>query len=372
MQLPPLTLYIHYPWCIKKCPYCDFNSHTITNNTSNYIDALLADFDNDIKYIQNRELQAIFIGGGTPSLMSKIEVNRLISAIKNKAKLAKDIEITLEANPSSADMAKFSAFKESGINRLSIGVQSFNDKLLQTISRVHSANEAKNAIKMAKLAGFDNFNIDLMYGLESQNKQQILTDIKTAIQFAPSHISFYQLTIEPNTLFAKYPPKLPDNDILFSAEYSAKKLLENNGYKQYEISAYGKIPSKHNLNYWHFGDYLGIGAGAHSKITLKNGDIIRGLKPKSPDKYLQNQSIKYKKVQNIAFEFMLNALRLKAGFRKKLFETRTKIAINTIMDKLKIAENMGLLIIDGDKIIPSNKGFNFLNDLQALFLDDNK
>ncbi len=371
MQLPPLSLYIHYPWCIKKCPYCDFNSHTITNDRANYIDALLFDFENDIKYIQNRELQTIFIGGGTPSLMSVAEVERLITGIKSKIKLAKNIEITLEANPSSADMVKFDGFRNI-INRLSIGVQSFDDNLLQTISRTHNANEAKNAIKMAKTAGFDNFNIDLMYGLESQNKQQILTDIKSAIKFTPSHISFYQLTIEKNTLFAKYPPKLPDDDVLFDAEYSAKELLEHSGYKQYEISAYSKIPSKHNLNYWYFGDYLGIGAGAHGKITLKNGDIIRTLKPKSPNKYLQSQIGKYKIVKNIAFEFMLNALRLKAGFRKELFETRTQIPIVNIMNKLKKAENMELLTITNNKIIPSNKGFNFLNDLQALFLDDNK
>ena len=368
MTLPPLALYIHYPWCVKKCPYCDFNSHEKGDKT-NYISTLLKDLDNDLNYIQGRSIHSIFIGGGTPSLMSADELRELFIGLKSRITFDQDIEITLETNPGTFEIEKFKQFRDIGINRLSIGVQSFHDKHLQSLGRIHSADEAIHACEQAKKVGFDNFNIDLMYGLEAQTIDECLSDVNQAINLSPSHISFYQLTIEPNTLFAKYPPILPQGDDLWKMGKQGATLLEKNGFVQYEVSAYGKSPSIHNLNYWQFGDYLGIGAGAHGKITnIDTGQVLRTVKPKSPKDYISNPKESIELVNNLSFEFMLNALRLKHGFNSKFFMDRTGQSIDIIRTQLQKAQSIGLLKISKTKIEPTKKGFDFLNDLQAYFL----
>ena len=373
LELPPISLYIHYPWCVKKCPYCDFNSHEGVPD-SDYVKTLIVDLERDLTYLQGRSIQSIFIGGGTPSLLSGEELYKLIQSIYALIEIDKDAEITLESNPGTFEIEKFARFREAGINRLSIGVQSFHNQHLQNLGRIHSGAEAIHAIEQAKVVGFDNFNIDLMYGLNNQTTKQCLADLKKAIAFNTTHISFYQLTLEKNTLFAKFPPQLPDDETIWEMAKKAQLLLENNGYKQYEISAYGKKVSKHNMNYWQFGDYLGIGAGAHGKITnLKNKSIFRTLKPKKPKDYLlkfkeNDIDSKIKIVTNTTFEFMLNTLRLKAGFDLKLFESRTGNSRNTIKEKLQNANDLGLLSIEKDMVIPTVKGFNFVNDSQEMFL----
>ena len=373
LELPPLSLYIHYPWCVKKCPYCDFNSHEgeIQND---YIKALLKDLDNELKYLKNRKIHSIFIGGGTPSLMSVSDISELFDGLNERLLLSKNIEITLEANPGTFEVEKFAQFREAGINRLSIGVQSFNNDQLKFLGRIHSGEEATQAISEAKKVGFDNINIDLMYGLKAQTIELCMEDLMSAINLSPSHISFYQLTLEPNTLFAKYPPKLPLEKKIWDMGEKGAALLIKNGFRQYEVSAYGERPSQHNINYWEFGDYIGIGAGAHGKITDMNSKtIFRTLKPKSPNDYL----IKFqsnagdsniRKIDNVAFEFMLNSLRLKDGFSTQLFESRTGQLIENLSPKLEKAINLGLLMNDDNWIKPSEKGFNFLNDLQEIFL----
>ncbi len=365
--MPLLTLYIHYPWCVKKCPYCDFNSHERSNNTG-YIEALLADLDNDLDYIQGRNIHAIFIGGGTPSLMSVNELSALFIGLKSRLNLNSEIEITLETNPSSFEIEKFENFKNIGINRLSIGVQSFNDEHLYSLGRIHNANEAIFACTEAARI-FDNFNIDLMYGVQNQTLEQCLSGVNQAIKLNPSHISFYQLTIEPNTYFAKFPPILPKADHIWQMGERSAALLECNGFRHYEVSAFGKTPSKHNLNYWQFGDYIGIGAGAHGKITHPNGQrIVRTRKVKSPKDYLCSPGKKITKIENLGFDFMLNALRLKQGFAMSLFEQTTGRNIKSISTQLNKAQDLGLLEITTNHVRPSDKGYNFLNDLQQIFL----
>jgi len=373
LELPPISLYIHYPWCVKKCPYCDFNSHE-GDPQADYIAALIRDLDCDLKYLQNRQIHSIFIGGGTPSLMSVDDVRELFKGLRQKLSIPKNIEITLEANPGTFDANKFAQFRELGINRLSIGVQSFNNKNLAFLGRIHSSEEAIQAIREAQKVGFENINIDLMYGLKDQTTELCMEDLRCAIELQPNHISFYQLTLEANTLFAKYPPKLPAEDNIWEMGEKGAALLENGGFEQYEISAYGKTPSQHNINYWEFGDYLGIGAGAHGKITdIKTNKIFRTLKPKSPRDYLgqfQQNNIEpsVKVVDNITFEFMLNSLRLKDGFNVELFETRTGQPFQVLSSKLDIAIDLGLIQIQKKWIKPTTKGFNFLNELQEIFL----
>ena len=367
LVLPPLSLYIHYPWCVKKCPYCDFNSHE-NGSKSGYIEELLNDLDADLSYIQGRSIHSIFIGGGTPSLMSEQDLSMLFSGLRQKLNFDQNIEITLETNPGTFEIEKFKAFKKIGINRLSIGVQSFNDQNLQALGRIHSAKEAIEACMQASKI-FDNFNIDLMYGLQAQTTSECLDDLQQAIDLSPAHISFYQLTIEPNTLFAKFPPVLPKEDTLFSMGEAGVDLLEQCGFSRYEVSAFGKIPSKHNVNYWEFGDYIGIGAGAHGKVTLaQDWKVIRTLKSKAPKDYIENCKKTAETIENIAFEFMLNALRLKKGFDFDLFESHTGQSIETIEAHLAKAQALDLLIMKGKRVRPSEKGYNFLNDLQAIFL----
>jgi len=373
LELPPISLYIHYPWCVKKCPYCDFNSHE-GDPQADYIAALIRDLDCDLKYLQNRQIHSIFIGGGTPSLMSVDDARELFKGLRQKLSIPKNIEITLEANPGTFDANKFAQFREVGINRLSIGVQSFNNKNLEFLGRIHSSEEAIQAIGEAQRVGFENINIDLMYGLKDQTTELCIKDLSCAIELQPSHISFYQLTLEANTLFAKYPPKLPAGDNIWEMGEKGAALLENGGFEQYEISAYGKTPSQHNINYWEFGDYIGIGAGAHGKITdIKTKKVFRSLKPKSPRDYLnqfQHNDIEssIKVVDNVAFEFMLNSLRLKDGFNVELFETRTGQQFQVLGSKLDKAIDLDLIQIQKKWIKPTTKGFNFLNELQEIFL----
>ena len=373
LELPPLALYIHYPWCVKKCPYCDFNSHEGSIHNG-YIKALLKDLDDDLKFIQNRKIHSIFIGGGTPSLMSIEDAYELFDGLNERLSISKNIEITLEANPGTFEVEKFSEFRKVGINRLSVGVQSFKENQLKFLGRIHSGGDASRAISEAKKVGFDNLNIDLMYGLKDQTIDMCLEDVMQAIELKPSHISFYQLTLEPNTLFAKYPPKLPIDEKIWDMGEQGAALLNQNGFRQYEVSAYSERPSEHNINYWKFGDYIGIGAGAHGKITdVESQQIFRTLKPKSPKDYLSKMQAGVdistkKEVDNVAFEFMLNSLRLKDGFSSSLFESRTGLLIESFGFELGRAENLGLLENKNNWIKPTSKGFNFLNELQEIFL----
>jgi oxygen-independent coproporphyrinogen-3 oxidase len=339
-----------------------------------YIKALLRDLDNEIHYLQGRSIHSIFIGGGTPSLMTIDEMKELFQGLQERLSISSDIEVTLEANPGAFEVEKFAQFRETGISRLSIGVQSFNNKYLKLLHRIHTTDESIEAIERAKSAGFNNLNIDLMYGISGQTREQSLEDIKTAISFEPSHISLYQLTLEPNTLFAKYPPKLPKDEIIWQMGSAGADLLESSGFKRYEISAYGKNFSQHNLNYWEFGDYIGIGAGAHGKITdIIKGVIFRTMKPKSPEDYMEQfnsskNNATIVNINNLSFEFMLNALRLKEGFSSKLFESRTGLNFQTVGKQINKAKKLGLIDIMNDRIVPTEKGFNFVNDLQEMFL----
>jgi len=373
LQIPPLSLYIHYPWCLKKCPYCDFNSHE-GEIQSDYISALIKDLDGDLQYVQNRAIESIFIGGGTPSLMNTEDASYLLNGLKERLNFSDNVEITMEVNPGTFEAEKFTEFRSMGINRLSVGVQSFEDSQLKFLGRVHSSNEAVNAIIEAQRAGFTNINIDLMYGLNGQSVEMCIEDLNKAIELSPTHISFYQLTLEPNTLFSKFPPRLPSDEIIWEMGEKGAKLLNKKGFRQYEVSAYSSNPSLHNLNYWTFGDYIGIGAGAHGKITdMSSHQISRTLKPKSPNEYLlsikQKKMISRKKiVDSLSFEFMLNSLRLIDGFDSGLFESRTGLSIESVRSQIKEAEKLNLLNISDNWIKPTKNGYSFLNELQEIFL----
>tara|TARA_Y100000385_G_scaffold163670_1_gene169601 strand:- start:629 stop:1762 length:1134 start_codon:yes stop_codon:yes gene_type:complete len=373
LKLPPLSLYIHYPWCLKKCPYCDFNSHD-SEIEDGYIQALLKDLDGDLDYVQQRKINSIFIGGGTPSLMSIKNITDLFVGLNERLEFSSNIEITLEANPGTFEVDRFFEYRNIGINRLSIGVQSFNDEQLKFLGRIHSGKEAQDAIIKAQNVGFDNLNIDLMYGLKGQSIEECINDVTSAISLNPSHISFYQLTLEPNTLFSKFPPNLPSDEDIWKIGERGSELLNQRGFHQYEISAYSTLPSKHNMNYWEFGDYIGIGAGAHGKITnMAANEIVRTLKMKSPRDYLlsvknNNQTSSVTLIENLSFEFMLNSLRLIGGFDPNLYESRTGQSVKVLREQMREAENLGLLDVQAHKIIPTQKGYSFLNDLQAIFL----
>lgn len=374
LKIPPLSLYIHYPWCLKKCPYCDFNSHE-GEIQSDYISALIKDLDGDLQYVQNRAIESIFIGGGTPSLMSAEDASYLLNGLKDRLNFSDNVEITMEVNPGTFEAEKFTEFRSMGINRLSVGVQSFEDSQLKFLGRVHSSNEAVNAIIEAQRAGFTNINIDLMYGLNGQSVEMCIEDLNKAIELSPTHISFYQLTLEPNTLFSKFPPRLPSDEIIWEMGEKGAKLLNKKGFRQYEVSAYSSNPSLHNLNYWTFGDYIGIGAGAHGKITnMTSSEIVRTLKMKSPKDYLMsvnknNQALSTKPVENLSFEFMLNSLRLIGGFNPELYESRTGQSVKLLSEQMREAVSLGLLDVQANKIKPTRKGLSFLNDLQAIFLE---
>jgi len=376
-QLPPLSLYIHIPWCIKKCPYCDFNSHAVTGDLPEqaYIAALLADLDRDIKYVQGRPLESIFFGGGTPSLLSVTGIDTILRGVAQRINFSDSIEITLEANPGTFERDKFAGFRHTGINRLSVGVQSFNPTRLKQLGRIHSTAEAIQAIVQAKESGFDNINIDLMHGLPRQSTAQALDDLQTAISQNPAHISWYQLTIEPNTEFYSNPPRLPNDDQLHRIEQHGLELLAQHDYQQYEVSAYSKTgrESRHNLNYWRFGDYLGIGAGAHGKITLlEEQRIIRTRKSRQPKNYLNTATHLAMPPDTIPStsipgEFMMNALRLNQGFAPELFEQNSGLPLSRILPLLLQAQQDGLLEVN-DQIITTRKGRLFLNNLLERFI----
>ncbi len=370
--LPPLSLYIHMPWCIKKCPYCDFNSHTLRGELleADYIAALLNDLNQHHQAHGHRIIDSIFIGGGTPSLFSASSYQRLFDGIKNSWQFADDIEITLEANPSSVEANRFKTYREIGINRLSLGVQSFDDESLKNLGRVHDSNTAKKAIDAIKKADFANFNIDIMHGLPNQRVENALRDLKTALSFAPTHLSWYQLTIEPNTYFYRHKPNLPSDEALAEIEDSGKVLLAPT-LSQYEISAFSRRSrqAKHNLNYWRFGDYLGIGAGAHGKLT-EDGVIYRTQKKRVPKDYLSSQQAKVTTIDSdtAAFEFMLNHTRLKEPMLKSNFKARTFLSLETIRAPLDKAIAMGLMAENPKILQVTELGYRFLNDLQGLFL----
>ncbi|MDH5516475.1 MAG: radical SAM family heme chaperone HemW [Gammaproteobacteria bacterium] len=381
--LPPLSLYIHIPWCIKKCPYCDFNSHAAPDTIPEalYIDALIRDLNAELPHVWGRRLSSIFIGGGTPSLFSAQSFDRLLSHVHAVLPCKADMEITLEANPGTFEQNKFRDYRQAGINRLSIGVQSFNDQYLQALGRVHDGQQAMRAVEMADLAGFDNFNLDLMYALPAQSTADVVNDLSTALSLGPTHLSQYQLTIEANTFFHSHrPQQLPDNDLIWEMQDQSQHILSQYHFSQYEVSAYAKIgkQSQHNLNYWQFGDYLGIGAGAHGKISrADNQQIYRVSKLKQPKAYMQhagsaaaiNQQTDLA-YEHIDFEFMLNALRLKEGFASELYQQRTGQPLSEIKQKLELAVSKGLLQIDQQTIKPTDHGFLFLNDLLLIFLND--
>jgi oxygen-independent coproporphyrinogen-3 oxidase len=377
--LPPLSLYVHVPWCLKKCPYCDFNSHEIKGELpeSAYIDALLADLEQALPGVWGRRIATVFIGGGTPSLLSAAAMERLLSGIRATLPLHPYAEVTLEANPGTFESAKFQAFRDLGINRLSVGVQSFDPEKLAALGRVHTADEATQAIAFAQRA-FDNFNIDLMYALPEQTLEQALADIDTALGYAPPHLSAYHLTLEPNTLFHRHPPPLPDDDSSADMQDAIEQRLAEAGYEHYETSAFGKPghTARHNVNYWEFGDYLGIGAGAHSKISFPDR-IIREMRHKQPRAYMENVVTGAHILQRHEvgdrqrpFEFMMNALRLTTGFPIALFTERTGLPVTAIARELETAEQRGLIERDHLRMGPTLAGQRFLNDLLQIFLQE--
>ncbi len=380
-KLPPLSMYIHVPWCVRKCPYCDFNSHAVTSNIPEeaYVDALLEDLSQQMPSVWGRQLVSIFIGGGTPSLFSPQSYEKLFSGIRALIPFQQDIEITMEANPGTAEAEKFAGFVEAGINRISIGVQSFNDNHLQALGRIHSAEEVEKAYRIARDAGCKNINLDLMYALPNQTLNESLDDLKQAIALSPEHLSWYQLTLEPNTLFYHQPPTLPKESVMDDIAEQGLALIESSGYNRYEVSAYsrgGKVLSVHNLNYWQFGDYLGIGAGAHGKITRADEQSIQRIsKKRSPKDYLDSkkpfiESSKIIAQQELPLEFMMNAMRLKDGVDIESFFEHTGVLFSQIQKQISEAQETGLLELLDGRVKPSKRGYLFLNELLERFMPE--
>ncbi|MFV8818838.1 radical SAM family heme chaperone HemW [Haliea sp. E17] len=374
MQLPPLSLYVHLPWCERKCPYCDFNSHEIeTIPEREYVAALLCDLDRDAHLAAGRSINTLFIGGGTPSLFSAEAIAELLQGLRQRLSFAADCEATLEANPGSAEARKFRDFRQAGITRLSLGIQSFDDDKLRALGRVHNRAQAMAAIDYARSAGFDSFNLDLMHGLPGQGRQDALADLQTAIDFAPPHLSWYQLTIEPNTVFHKRPPLLPVEDELGAIQESGEALLAQHGYQQYEVSAYSRAGAqcRHNLNYWRFGDYLALGAGAHGKVTTAEGRVLRYAKTRTPRDYLANAltTVEQRELdaQDLLGEFMLNALRLNQGFSLDQFEARTGLDRGALQPQLGELAARGLLDTAAEAVRASPLGRRFLDTVVAEF-----
>ena len=380
--LPPLALYIHFPWCEKKCPYCDFNSHQVKDGVrgfdeERYIKALIADLETELPRIWGRQVHSIFIGGGTPSLLSPKGMDDLLSAIRARVNLEPSAEITMEANPGSVEADKFAAFAKSGINRVSLGIQSFQDEQLKALGRIHNGEEAKRAIAIA-VKNFKSVNIDLMYGLPNQSLRAAKADIETALSFKTPHLSLYNLTLEPNTYFANFPPKLPSEDEIDAIFEQNLELLTAAGYKRYEVSAYAQKDQecKHNLNYWRFGDYIGIGAGAHGKISFPD-KVTRQVRERHPETYMQamesqgNALIESRDVsaKDLPFEFMLNALRLTDGVETKTFSERTGLPLHVISKGLEEASKKGLLDDNPTALKATDLGLRYLNNLQEMFLE---
>lgn len=377
--LPPLSLYVHFPWCVRKCPYCDFNSHEAKGDIPEreYLEALRADLEQSLPLIWGRKIISVFIGGGTPSLLSEQGLDQLLSAIRSLLPLDAAAEITMEANPGTVEITRFKSYVASGVNRFSLGVQSFNHHHLQALGRIHDADEARRAVDAA-LSCTDNVNLDLMYALPSQTIEQAINDLDTALDFQPTHLSLYHLTLEPNTVFAKFPPALPDDDTSATMQQQLQQRLYEAGFQHYEVSAYAKPgrQSRHNRNYWEFGDYLGVGAGAHSKLSFPHR-IIRQARFKHPASYMQHASVgrviqEEHEVERelLGFEFMLNALRLTEGVPTRLFFERTGMSTQSIEPALQRAEAKGLIEVDHQSIKPTELGQRFLNDLQQIFLPE--
>jgi oxygen-independent coproporphyrinogen-3 oxidase len=382
--LPPLALYVHYPWCVRKCPYCDFNSHERAGGPAaipeaHYLEALRADLETALPYIWGRPIASVFIGGGTPSLLSAAGLERLLSDVRALLPLAADCEITLEANPGTYEAQKFAAYRAAGVNRLSIGIQSFDEDKLKALGRIHDRAQALAAVESAQ-RHFDNFNLDLMFALPGQSLDQLRADLETALALAPPHLSLYQLTLEPNTVFAKYPPALPDEDTAAAMQAWIEEKTAAAGYVHYEVSAYARPgrECRHNLNYWMFGDYLGIGAGAHGKISFPHR-IVRQSRLRQPESYLAQLPTRRFVAESaevaradLPFEFMLNALRLTAGVDADLFTARTGLPMSAIDATVGHARARGLMQSDPARLAPTLLGCRFLSDLQALFLPPKK
>ena len=389
--MPPLALYIHIPWCVRKCPYCDFNSHEARAAIpeERYVAALIADLDQAVPHVWGRRVHSVFFGGGTPSLFSARAIDAILASVRARLIVEPDAEITLEANPGTVEAETFRDFRAAGINRLSLGIQSFDPRHLKLLGRIHDGSEARRAIEIA-LRNFDNVNLDVMYGLPAQTIEETRADIEAALGFHPPHLSCYHLTIEPNTYFHRFPPKLPDDDTTAAMQEAIEARLADAGYDHYEVSAYAKrgkrtpITShesritdsacRHNLNYWTFGDYLGIGAGAHSKLSFP-GRILRQVRVKHPERYMESaeggdpiQEQHEVRPEEVPFEFMMNALRLNAGFAAALFEERAGLPLAAILRELDEAERRGLIERDPARIAPTLLGRRFLNDLLQLFL----
>ena len=375
--LPPLSLYVHLPWCLKKCPYCDFNSHAVGADLpeARYLQALRADLEAALPLIWGRPVQTVFIGGGTPSLFSPEAIDRLLADVRARLPLEADAEITLEANPGTFEKDRFRAFRQAGVTRLSIGVQSFDDAQLKALGRVHNGAQARAALEEAAQV-FDTFNLDLMYALPGQTLAQCEADLRTALSFAPPHLSVYHLTLEPNTYFAKFPPRLPSDDEAYEMLDRITAITGESGLQRYEVSAYARPghACRHNLNYWRFGDYLGIGAGAHGKLSFAHR-IARPVRVREPRLYMERAlagdavaSMDEVPRAQLPFEFMLNALRLREGFALADFMASTGLPLSSIDTALREAEAKGLIERDAGQVRPTERGFDFLSDLQSLFL----
>ncbi len=383
-SLPPLSLYVHLPWCLKKCPYCDFNSHEFRGLDTHdalpqqrYVDALIADLETSLPWVWGRPVYSVFLGGGTPSLFSPAAIDRLIGAIRARLPLEPDCEITLEANPGTFEKDRFRAFRQAGVTRLSVGVQSFSDRHLQALGRVHDRKQAMEALAEAA-AHFPTFNLDLMYALPGQNLADLDADLDMALSFAPPHLSIYHLTIEPNTVFASQPPELPEDDAAWSMLDHITARTADAGLARYEVSAYARAghQCRHNLNYWQFGDYLGIGAGAHGKLSFPHR-VMRQVRWREPRRYMDQALAGEPLAQenevsrrDLSFEYALNALRLKDGFSLRDFAERTGQPLSVIRSPLQKAEQQGLIERDLDRVWATPRGFDFLSDLQSLFLPD--
>ena len=377
--LPPLSLYVHLPWCVRKCPYCDFNSHELRAARPDpaYVDALLADFEGERPAIGDRRIETVFFGGGTPSLFAADEIARMLEGLRARARFAGDAEITLEANPGTVERGAFAGYRAAGINRVSLGAQSFDAAALRAIGRIHSPRETFAAVEELRAAGIDNFNLDLMYALPGQTPDGALADIATACALGAAHVSHYQLTLEPGTPFHARPPALPDEDAAWTMQVECQRALADAGYRQYEVSAYARAGARcrHNLNYWEFGDYLGIGAGAHGKLSVELPEgIWRSVKPRMPGAYVAAATAGRGGERtpiaraDLPFEFLLNALRLVEGFDRAQFEARTGLEVTGIAAALARATRRGLLEARADGWRPTALGRRFLNDLQADFL----
>ena len=375
--LPPLSLYIHIPWCARKCPYCDFNSHEARAAIpeARYVSALVADLEQSLPQVWGRRVTSVFFGGGTPSLFTAPAIDAILTAVRARLALAPDAEVTLEANPGTVEAGKFRDFRAAGINRLSLGIQSFNPGHLKALGRIHDGEEARRAIEIAR-SHFENVNLDLMYGLPGQRVEEALADIEAALGYGPPHLSCYHLTIEPNTWFHRFPPKLPDDDTAAAMQEAIEARLAAAGYEHYETSAFARAQARcaHNMNYWTFGDYLGIGAGAHGKVSFP-GRILRQARVKHPEAYMLAAEAatavseeREVHAEEAGFEFMMNALRLTGGFATSLYEERTGLPLTTVLKPLGEVEARGLVVRDHARIAPTALGRRFLNDLLQIFL----